>query len=91
MKKTRDQVNCGLKVDFINDKGLRVSSEIVEVLLPSRSASTSAAAMTRGFVRESQLGMKPVVQASHENSKPVENVSEKQGSLETLSIPLPKR
>lgn len=90
MKKHRDQINCGLKVDFINDKGQRVSSEIVEVLLPSRSASTSAAAKTRGFVRESQLGMKPAVQqTSLEKSMPSE--MKKQDSLETLSIPLPKR
>lgn len=90
MKKSRDQINCGLKVDFINDKGQRVSSEIVEVLLPSRSASTTAAARTRGFVRESQLGMKPIVQqTAHE--KTATPAMEKQDSLETLSIPMPKR
>jgi hypothetical protein len=90
MKRHRDQVNCGLRVDFINDKGQRVSSETVEVLLPSRSASTLAAAKTRGFVRESQLGMKPIVQqTAHEKSKAP--AMEKQDSLETLSIPMPKR
>ncbi len=41
-EETSRQVNCGLKVEFINEKGQRVSSEIVEVLLPSRAASSTA-------------------------------------------------
>lgn len=88
MKRHRDQVNCGLKVEFINDQGQRVSSEIVEVLLPSRAASSTAAVRTRGFVREKQLGMKPAVaHASHEKPQP-ESDAEK---LESISIPLPRR
>lgn len=88
MKRHRDQVNCGLKVEFINDKGQRVSSETVEVLLPSRAASSAAAAKTRGFVREKQLGVKPAVeQTSHESQNP-ESESNK---LESVSIPLPSR
>ncbi|MFN9719178.1 MAG: hypothetical protein ACK58L_10815 [Planctomycetota bacterium] len=88
MKRHRNQVNCGLKVDFINEQGQRVSSDIVEVLLPSRSASSAAAAMTRGFVREKQLGMKPAVeQASHEKTQPQSD----DNKLESVSIPLPRR
>jgi hypothetical protein len=87
MSKNRDQVKCGLKVEFIDDAGRKVTSEIVEVLLPSRSATTKAAAATRGFVRESQIGGKPLVQkilsAEAEPDKP--------RTLDSLSIPLPKR
>ncbi len=88
MKRHRDQVNCGLKVEFINEKGQRVSSEIVEVLLPSRAASSTAAAKTRGFVREKQLGLKPAVeQTSHESQKS----DPESNKLESFSIPLPSR
>lgn len=87
MNRHRDQVHCGLKVEFIGEDGRRVTSEIVEVMLPSRSASTKAASLTRGFVREEQLGNNPVI-----HQAPVaESVDQKAQKLESVSIPLPKR
>lgn len=87
MNRHRDQVHCGLKVEFIGEDGRRVSSEIVEVMLPSRSASTKAASLTRGFVREEQLGNNPVI-----HQAPVaEPVDQKAQKLESVTIPLPKR
>ena len=87
MNRHRDQVHCGLKVEFIGEDGRRMSSEIVEVMLPSRSASTKAASLTRGFVREAQLGNNPVI-----HQTPVaEPIDQKAQKLESVSIPLPKR
>lgn len=87
MNRHKDQVHCGLKVVFTGDDGRAVSSEIVEVMLPSRSATTSAANLTRGFVRESQLGSHPIVQKLSAE----EAVVAAPRKLETVSIPLPKR
>jgi hypothetical protein len=87
MNKQRGQANCGLKVEFIGDDGRTVSSEIVEVLLPSRSAAASAAGRTRGFVREAQIGATPQVErAAHSDAKPA-----KQDKLDSMSIPLPRK
>ena len=87
MSKNRDQVTCGLKVNFIDEDGREVSSEIVEVMLPSRSATNKAAATSRGFVREAQIGGKPLVQ----KNVSVDAESGKPMRLESFSIPLPKR
>ena len=87
MSKNRDQVTCGLKVDFIDEDGREVSSEIVEVMLPSRSATNKAAATSRGFVREAQIGGKPLVQ----KNVSVDAESGKPMRLESFSIPLPSK
>lgn len=87
MNRHRDQVHCGLKVEFTGDDGRTVSSEIVDVMLPSRSAATKAASLTRGFVRESQLGNHPVIH----QAPTTEAVEQKTQKLESLSIPLPQR
>ena len=78
MRKHKEQVNCGLKVEFVSEDGQSVSSEITEIRLPSRSATATAANITRGFVREAQLGGKPAT-----NTAPP--------SLDSLTIPLPKQ
>jgi hypothetical protein len=86
MHKHRDQATCGIKVEFIGDDGRKVSSETVEVLLPSRSSLSTAAAHTRGFVREAQLGAHPLIQhAGHAQSR-----VEKSQTLDSLTIPMPR-
>lgn len=95
MNKHREQVNCGLKVELISDDGARVCSEIVEVLLPSRTASTRAAQKTRGFVREARIGglanLHPDITRAGTETTPAESRSETTSeSLDTLSIPLPR-
>ena len=87
MNKHRNQVNCGLKVELITDDGQKITSEVTEVLLPTRSAAGRAAAKSRGFVRESQIGGS-VTQAAATESQALEPAQEK---LQSLSIPLPKR
>lgn len=82
MNQHRDQAKCGLKVEFIGEDGRKVSSEIVEILLPSRSSAAHSA--TRGFIRESQLGGSPVFKRADEIPVP------RQEKLDTLSIPFPK-
>ena len=86
MRKHKDQVNVGLKVEFVSEDGQRVSSDITEVLLPSRSASTRAAGITRGFVREAQLGGKPATDPHRQADPAVGNSP----SLDALTIPFPR-
>ncbi len=83
----KNQVNCGLRVELITEDGQKISSEVTEILLPSRSAAGRAAARSRGFVRESQIGGK-VTQAVATETGVSEPVQQK---LESLSIPLPRR
>lgn len=88
MKKHKDQVNCGLKVEFVGDNGHKVASEITEILLPSRSSAKHAAALTRGFVREEQLGLKRKEIAAQAGDPSAEESSK---SLDSLTIPFPSR
>ena len=87
VNKHKDQVNCGLKVEFTAENGHKVTSEITEVLLPSRSSARRAAALTRGFVRHEQLGAKPV-RKGQTDTKTQDGIA---GTLDSLTIPLPKR
>jgi hypothetical protein len=84
----RDQVNCALKVELIQEDGRTVSSQETEVLLPGRNTVQAAASRTRGFVREQRIepgrtepGRK-VTQAS---------ANEPGDALDTVSIPLPRK
>jgi hypothetical protein len=56
-------------------------------LLPSRTASSKAASLTRGFVREAQLGHKPIIQQTVGSSEE-KDIPKR---LESMSILLPKR
>lgn len=92
MSERRDQVNCGLKVELIMDDGTRVSSQTVEVLLPSRSASKKAAELTRGFVREEQIvGNVLRPEAPREIPAVPDDQPESERRLDSVTIPLPKR
>lgn len=86
MRKHKDQVNCGLRVEFIPDGGRPVKSEITEVLLTSKTSAALAAEKTRGFVRESQLNFAKASKGTPEFAPEAE-----EDKLETLSIPLPKK
>ena len=87
MNKHKNQVNCGLRVELITDDGQKITSEVTEVLLPTRSVAGRAAAKSRGFVRESQIGgmLTRAVATDTEAAEPA------QDKLESLSIPLPKQ
>jgi hypothetical protein len=89
MNKHKNQVTCGLRVELIGEDGVKTTSEITEVLLPSKSAASRAAALTRGFVRESQIGGRIVPQEQPEDGLPKPEAVEQK--LETMTIPLPKR
>lgn len=87
MRKHRDQVNVGLKVEFVSEDGQSVASEITEVLLGSRSATNHAAGITRGFVREAQLGAKPLSDRPKQTFPAADNSP----TLDSLTIPLPNK
>jgi hypothetical protein len=79
----RNQVNCALKVEFIQPDGRTASSQETEVLLPGKNTVQTAAGRTRGFVRERQIEPgKKVTPAS---------ATEPADALDTISIPLPKK
>ncbi|MEY2725282.1 MAG: hypothetical protein RLZZ458_1149 [Planctomycetota bacterium] len=84
--KHRNQVNCALKVELIQEHGRSVSSMETEVLLPGRNTVQAAASRTRGFVRESKIEPGSKVTPA---SAAVD--SESDDSLDTISIPLPRR
>lgn len=82
--KHKDQVNCAMKVELLQEDGSRVSSQETEVLLPGRNTKEVAASRTRGFVKESSIGgAKSDTQSAAQTSA--------QSGLSTLSIPLKKR
>lgn len=84
VNKHKDQVNCALKVEFLQEDGSRVSSQETEVLLPGRNTKDIAASRTRGFVKESSIGgAKSDAESMTQNSA--------DSGLGTLSIPLKKR
>ncbi|MFM8476840.1 MAG: hypothetical protein ACKOEO_13765 [Planctomycetaceae bacterium] len=79
----RDQVNCALKVELIQEDGRTISSQETEVLLPGRNTVQAAASRTRGFVRESRIEPgKRVTPAS---------ATQPEDTLDTMSIPLPRK
>ena len=92
VRKHRDQVHCGLKVEIVLDDGRTVSTQPTDVLLPGRHSSPDVAGARRGFVRNTQI--KPDVEAMtgepyfgeplRTSGKPAPR------KLDTLSIPLPK-
>lgn len=84
MNKHKEQVNCGLKVELVTEDGQKISSDVTEILLPSRYSTARAAARTRGFVRETQIGGKVTPAANESHSDDPEK-------LESLSIRLPNR
>lgn len=79
----KNQVNCALKVELIQEDGRSVSSQETEVLLPGRNTVQAAASRTRGFVRESRIEPgKRVTPAS---------ATQPEDTLDTISIPLPRK
>lgn len=81
----RNQVNCALKVEFIQPDGRTASSQETEVLLPGKNTVQAAAGRTRGFVRDRQIEPgKKVTPASASATEPAD-------ALDTISIPLPKK
>lgn len=82
----RNQVNCALRVELVQDTGRQVSSMETEVLLPGKNTVQAAATKTRGFVRERRIGGDAnVTQAAATKEKDADD------SLDTISIPLPRR
>ncbi|MBC7968177.1 MAG: hypothetical protein H7Z17_19895 [Fuerstia sp.] len=88
MKHHKDQVHCGLKVEFIMEDGRRISTGTTEVLLQGKRGRSEVSESTRGFVRQRQIGSNTEAMSSQ---APSGETSSEPRTLNTLSIPLPKR
>lgn len=97
VNKHRNQVNCALRVDLVQEDGRIVSSRDTEILLPGRDTKNAAAARTRGFIHERRI---PDVDALETSGSEVAAdhtgaqtpLPTKSGSqLKSVSIPLPRR
>ena len=88
MKHHKNQVHCGLKVELIMDDGRRVSTSTTEVLLQGKGGKSETSEPTRGFVRQTQIRSNPeAISGKVTGGEP----SSEPRTLNTLSIPLPKR
>lgn len=88
MKHHKDQVHCGLKVELIMDDGRKISTSTTEVLLQGRRGRSETSESTRGFVRQTQIRSNP---EAISGKVPGGETSSEPRTLNTLSIPLPKR
>jgi len=88
MNHHKDQVHCGLKVELVLDDGRRISTSTTEVLLQGRRGRSEKSNPNRGFVRQTQI--RPNSDAKSGQASGGIPSSEPR-SLNTLSIPLPKR
>lgn len=97
VNKHRNQVNCALRVDLVQEDGRIVSSRDTEILLPGRDTKNAAAARTRGFIHERRI---PDIEASEtagsgsaaDDTGAQTPLPATTGSqLKSVSIPLPRR
>ena len=94
VNKHRNQVNCALRVDLVQDDGHVVSSRETEILLPGRDTKNAAAARTRGFIQERRI---PDVDAMKAQGTLADETGAEtplptaRGQLKSVSIPLPRR
>ena len=88
MNHHKNQVHCGLKVELVLDDGRRISTGTTEVLLQGKHGRSGTSESTRGFVRQTQIRPNPdAILGKVSSGEP----SSEPRSLNTLSIPLPKR
>ena len=88
MKHNKDQVHCGLKVELVLDDGRRISTSTTEVLLQGKRGRSETTESTRGFVRQFQTRPNSGAESAQVSGG---ELSSEPRSLNTLSIPLPKR
>ena len=88
MNHHKNQVHCGLKVELVLDDGRRISTGTTEVLLQGKRGKSELTESTRGFVRQTQIRSNPdAISGKVSSGEP----SSEPRSLNTLSIPMPKR
>ncbi len=97
MQKHRNQVHCGMQVEIVLDNGRKISTQITDVLLPGGQSGTESSGQRRGFVRHTQITSdveamtgEPFLGEAH-TSSPQVSPKPAPRTLDTLSIPLPKR
>lgn len=88
MQKHRDQVHVGLKVEFVRDDGRRVSTPPIDVLLPGRNTEPATVGPTRGFVKHKKITSNVEAMTGEPYFGAATPAPR---TLDTLSIPLPKR
>jgi hypothetical protein len=88
MNKHKKPVHCGLKVELVLDDGRTVSTRITEVLLHGKKDGASSGETSRGFVRQNRIISDTAAKLPGHTPGQSDTGAR---SLDTLSIPLPKR
>lgn len=88
MQDHKQQVTCGLRVEFECADGRRISSDITPVLLQGRFDQATAAPPPTGSIRNRVVGGRPA-ESSAPTSPPPATTPRRQ--LESVTIPLPRR
>ena len=94
-QKHKDTANCAVKVEYTSPEGHLVQSDMIEVLLPGKSAqaATSSTAFRRNITKDyAHLPgrSQSVRQASFEESAPSAGIAT-EAKLESMTIKLPRR
>lgn len=84
MQPHKEQVMCGLSVEFHCEDGRKLSSDITPVLLPGKSSDVLAGQFRRAPIQRQQIGGS-ADQTIHQASDATPR------RLETVTIPLPRR
>jgi hypothetical protein len=94
VNKHRNQVNCALRVDLVQDDGQVVSSRETEILLPGRDTKNAAAARTRGFIQERRIpdvdALEAAAATTDEPGAQTPLPTARSSQLKSVSIPLPR-
>jgi len=94
VNKHRNQVNCALRVDLMQDDGQVVSSRETEILLPGRDTKNAAAARTRGFIQERRIpdvdALEAAAATTDEPGAQTPLPTARSSQLKSVSIPLPR-
>lgn len=85
MKKHNEPTHCALKVEFVNEQGLVVASDITEVMLPGKKSMRTSAPIQRNIARSIQHRPSSVITGSSDSAQS----TNPGGQLETTTIRLP--
>lgn len=94
MQKSRDPVNCGVKVEYVAADGRIVASEITEVMLPAKKSAGVGNVLQRNVARNEQRKPRVTQVSAPETAgtRPGSSAAQPESAsqLETTTIALPR-